>query len=116
MVLASGQKCLSALLGKHFLVLFTRSILNSPITSFLLVSSAASYSCATPEVDLPASIVIAWCLWGIFAHQTSSGFVHWSALAFAIISLLWVIDGVNSFVILSNNPISLPADSDEPPV
>jgi len=76
------------------------------------VSSAASYSRATPEGDLPASIVIAWCLWGIFAHQTSSDFVRWSALAFAVIALLWVIDGVNSFVGLSRNPISLPTTTE----
>ncbi|KAF6760078.1 hypothetical protein DFP72DRAFT_1031557 [Ephemerocybe angulata] len=45
------------------------------------------------EGDLPASIAIAWSLWAIFVHQKSSAFVHWSALAFAILALVWVLKG-----------------------
>jgi len=42
---------------------------------------------------LPAAIAIDWALWAIFVHQKSSGFVHWSALVFAIFALLWVVKG-----------------------
>ena len=66
------------------------------ITSFLrffLEGTAATYSFSTPEGDLPGSIAIAWALWAIFDHQTSNPFVHWSALAFAILALLWVVKG-----------------------
>jgi hypothetical protein len=61
---------------------------------FFLEATAASYAFSTPEGDLPASVAIAWSLWAIFAHQTGSGFVHWSALAFAILTLIWVAKGV----------------------
>lgn len=61
--------------------------------SFFLEGTAATYAFSTPEGDLPASIAIAWSLWAIFAHQTSSGFVHWSSLAFAILALVWVLKG-----------------------
>jgi len=63
------------------------------IALFFLEATAAAYAFSSPEGDLPASIVIAWSLWAIFAHQTSDAFVHWTALAFAIITLLWVIKG-----------------------
>jgi hypothetical protein len=62
------------------------------IFSFFLEGTAATYSFATPEGDLPASIAIAWSLWAIFDHQKTS-FIHWSALVFAILSLIWVIKG-----------------------
>jgi hypothetical protein len=57
---------------------------------FFLESTAATYAFSSPEGDLPASFAIAWSLWAIFAHQKSSVFVHWSAFAFALLSLLWV--------------------------
>jgi len=60
---------------------------------FFLEGTAATYAFSTPEGDLPASIAIAFSLFAIFAEQTSSGFVHWSALVFAILALLWVIKG-----------------------
>ncbi|KAG6866644.1 hypothetical protein C0991_000754 [Blastosporella zonata] len=60
---------------------------------FFLEGTAATYAFSTPEGDLPASIAIAWSLWAIFAHQTSSPFVHWSALAFSILALIWVAKG-----------------------
>jgi len=59
---------------------------------FFLEGTAATYSFATPEGDLPASIAIAWSLWAIFDHQKTS-FIHWSALVFAILALIWVIKG-----------------------
>lgn len=60
---------------------------------FFLEATAATYAFSSPEGDLPASIAIAWSIWAIYAHQTSSGFVHWTALAFAILTLVWVIKG-----------------------
>jgi hypothetical protein len=60
---------------------------------FFLEATAATYAFSSPEGDLPASIAIAWSLWAIFAHQRSSGFVHWSALVFAILALVWVVKG-----------------------
>lgn len=62
---------------------------------FFLEGTAATYAFSTPEGDLPASIAITWSLWAIFAHQNvhRSGFIHWSALAFAILSLFWVAKG-----------------------
>lgn len=55
---------------------------------FFLESTAATYAFASPEGDLPASVAIAWFLWAVFAHQTHDAFVHWSALAFAILALI----------------------------
>jgi len=64
------------------------------IALFFLEATAAAYAFSSPEGDLPGSIAIAWALWAIFAHQTSDAFVHWASLAFAIITLFWVIKGV----------------------
>src|SRR6266550_3223588 len=57
---------------------------------FFLEGTAATYAFSS---DLPASISIAWSLWAIFSHQTTSVFVHWSALAFSILALAWVVKG-----------------------
>ncbi|KAI0041746.1 hypothetical protein FA95DRAFT_1565054 [Auriscalpium vulgare] len=57
---------------------------------FFLEATAAAYAFSSPEGDLPASIAIAWSLWAIFAHQHNA-FVHWSALAFSILALIWVV-------------------------
>jgi len=61
------------------------------LSLFFLEAVAASYAFSSAEGDLPGAIAIAWSLWAIFDHQRSSPFVHWSALAFAILSLIWVI-------------------------
>ncbi|KAI8975850.1 hypothetical protein BD414DRAFT_524686 [Trametes punicea] len=58
---------------------------------FFLEATAATYAFSSTEGDLPASIAIAWSLWAIFAHQRHPAFIHWSALAFAILSLVWVV-------------------------
>ncbi|KAJ3571002.1 hypothetical protein NP233_g4040 [Leucocoprinus birnbaumii] len=60
---------------------------------FFLEGTAATYAFSTPEGDLPASIAIAWSLWAIFAQQRHPAFIHWSALAFAILALVWVLKG-----------------------
>lgn len=73
--------------------------MNIHIHSFFLEGTAATYAFSTPEGDLPASVAIAWSLWAIFAHQTGSGFVHWSALAFAVLALVWVVKGAFGLVL-----------------
>jgi len=60
---------------------------------FFLEATAAGYAFSTKEGDLPASIAIAWALFAIFAQQTSNAFIHWSALGFAVLAVLWVIKG-----------------------
>jgi hypothetical protein len=57
---------------------------------FFLEGTAAAYSFSTAEGDLPGSIAIAWSLFAIFAFQHNP-FIHWSALAFAILALVWVV-------------------------
>jgi hypothetical protein len=72
-----------------------------------LKSTAAAYSLSTPKGDLPGSIAITWVLFAIFAHQTVP-FIHWSALAFAILSLIWV--GKAIFGLYKTGRISLPGE------
>jgi len=55
-----------------------------------LEATAATYAFSSPEGDVAASIAITWSLFAVFSHQHSSKFIHWSALAFAILSLFWV--------------------------
>ncbi|KAI0055769.1 hypothetical protein BV25DRAFT_1921566 [Artomyces pyxidatus] len=57
---------------------------------FFLEGTAAAYAFSSPEGDLPAAIAITWSLFAIFTHQ-HNGFIHWSTLVFAILSLIWVI-------------------------
>lgn len=59
--------------------------------SFFLEATAATYAFSSAEGDLPASIAISWSLWAIFARQQHPKFIHFSALAFAILSLVWVV-------------------------
>jgi hypothetical protein len=60
---------------------------------FFLEGTAAAYAFTSTEGDLPASIAVMWSLFGIFAHQ-GDPFVHWSSLAFAILSAFCVVKGV----------------------
>jgi len=57
---------------------------------FFLEGTAATYALSTTEGDLPGSFAITWSLFAIFAYQTEP-FIHWSALAFAVLSLIWVV-------------------------
>jgi len=59
---------------------------------FFFEGTAAAYAFSTPEGDLPAAIAITWSLFAIFDHQHNP-FIHWSALAFALLSLIWVVKG-----------------------
>jgi len=56
---------------------------------FFLEGTAAAYAFSAPGGDLPASLAITWSLFAIFAEQRTE-FIHWSALAFAILSVLAV--------------------------
>jgi hypothetical protein len=59
---------------------------------FFFEATAAAYAFSTPEGDLPAAIAITWSLFAIFDRQHTP-FIHWSALAFALLSLIWVLKG-----------------------
>ena len=58
---------------------------------FFLEATAATYAFSAPEGDLAGSIAITWALFAIFTRQRSSAFIHWSALAFACLSLFWIV-------------------------
>jgi len=64
---------------------------------FFFEATAAAYAFSTPEGDLPAAIAITWSLFAIFEHQRTP-FIHWSALGFALLSLVWVSKGVFGLV------------------
>jgi len=81
---------------------------------FFLEATAATYAFSSPEGDLPASIAIAWSLWAIFAHQTRSSFIHWSALAFSILALVWVVKGAVG--LYRRNGIALEDDLERAPL
>lgn len=59
-----------------------------------LEATAAAYAFQSEEGDLGGAIAITWSLFAIFEHQRSSRFVHWAALAFAIISLFSVLKSI----------------------
>ncbi|KAG8217240.1 hypothetical protein J3R82DRAFT_5329 [Butyriboletus roseoflavus] len=60
---------------------------------FFLEGTAAAYAFTSVEGDLPASIAIMWSLFGVFAEQKDP-FVHWSSLAFAVLSAFCVVKGI----------------------
>jgi len=72
---------------------FSCVVIDLLFSRFFLEGTAATYAFSTPEGDLPASIAIAWSLWAIFSEQRHPAFVHWSALTFAILALIWVLKG-----------------------
>lgn len=80
-----------------FTTLFLQSHLLLLPHRFFFEATAAAYAFSTPEGDLPAAIAITWSLFAIFEHQQDP-FIHWSALAFALLSLVWVIKGAIGLV------------------
>ncbi|CAE6500713.1 unnamed protein product [Rhizoctonia solani] len=56
-----------------------------------LEATAAAYAFQSEEGDVGGAIAITWALFAIFEHQRSSAFVHWAALAFAVISLFSIL-------------------------
>ncbi|GAC92988.1 hypothetical protein PHSY_000548 [Pseudozyma hubeiensis SY62] len=65
------------------------------LSLLFLESTAAGYVWYS-EGDVAGALVISLSLLAIFQHQTSSKFIHWSALAFFIISLIAVLRAVLS--------------------
>jgi hypothetical protein len=80
--------------------------------SFFLEGTAATYSFSSPEGDLPGSIAMAWYLWAVFAHQTSDAFIHWSALGFAILALIWVLK--STWSLTTRGRVALPDEERAP--
>jgi hypothetical protein len=64
------------------------------LSLLFLWGTSAAYAFSNPEGDLAGSLAIAWSLWGIWDHQRSNGFIHISALVFAILSLAWIIKAI----------------------
>lgn len=83
---------------------------------FFLEGTAATYAFSTSEGDLPASIAIAWSLFAIYAHQTSSKFIHWSALAFAILALVWVVKGAYGLCMRARSGVIRLEDEERAPL
>jgi hypothetical protein len=107
-----GLRLLSSVSPSPFQMLGQR--LKPPLSVFL-EATAATYAFSTPEGDLPASIAIAWSLWAIYAHQTASGFVHWSSLVFSILTLVWVFKGAYGLVVKGRGRIVL-SDEERAPL
>jgi hypothetical protein len=80
------------------------------VSLLTLESISAAYSLTTTKGDLPGSIAITWSLFAIFVHQTKP-FIHWSALAFAVLSSLFVVKAL--FGLFRTGAIRLPATDEE---
>jgi len=63
-----------------------------------LEATSAAYAFSSPEGDLAASIAIAWGLFAIYAHQHNA-FIHWSALAFSLLSLFWILKSLYGYFV-----------------
>ncbi|WWC65292.1 uncharacterized protein I303_107909 [Kwoniella dejecticola CBS 10117] len=63
-----------------------------------LETTAAAYAFASKEGDAAGAAAITWALFAIFIHQTSSKFIHWSAFAFFLLSLLAIIKSLISTI------------------
>ena len=83
--------------------------------SFFLEGTAAAYAFTSTEGDLPASIAVMWSLFGIFAHQ-GDPFVHWSSLAFAILSAFCVVKGICGLYRRFTGGVVLLADEERAPL
>ncbi|EJD43222.1 hypothetical protein AURDEDRAFT_89079 [Auricularia subglabra TFB-10046 SS5] len=69
-----------------------------------LESTSAAYAFGSSEGDVAGSVAITWALFAIYEHQRTSGFIHWSAFAFAILSLLWVLKSTFSTYLVRRAP------------
>ena len=58
---------------------------------FFLEATSAAYAFSSAQGDIVGSSAISWSLFAIYDHQRSNKFIHWSAFAFAIISLFWIV-------------------------
>jgi len=86
------------------------------LSFFFLEGAAAAYAFSTAEGDLPAAVAIDWYLWAVFTEQRTSGFVHWSALAFAILGLFWVIKGAYGLSVKSRGGRVMLSDEERDPL
>ncbi|EPT04974.1 hypothetical protein FOMPIDRAFT_1021710 [Fomitopsis schrenkii] len=81
-----------------------------------LEATAAAYAFSSAEGDLPASIAIAWSMWAIFVHQHYP-FIHWTALAFSVIALFWVLKAVvGTFIKLRRGGHGISLDEERAPL
>jgi hypothetical protein len=83
---------------------------------FFLESTSVAYALSSEEGDLAGAVAIAWSLWAIFAQQTSSKFIHWSAFAFALLSLLSVARAVYTQVRTRSGVQTLLHDEERAPL
>ncbi|KAH7101391.1 hypothetical protein BKA62DRAFT_770665 [Auriculariales sp. MPI-PUGE-AT-0066] len=60
------------------------------ISLLFLESTSAGYAFGNKDGDIAGSAAITWTLFAIYDHQHRSDFIHWSALVFAVLSLVWV--------------------------
>jgi hypothetical protein len=58
---------------------------------FFLEATSTAYAYSSPEGDIAGSVAITWSMFAIFTQQTSSHFIHWTALVFSIISVLAIL-------------------------
>lgn len=83
------------------------------LSLLFLESTAAGYVWYS-EGDVAGAAVISLSLLAIFQHQTSSKFIHWSALAFFIISLVAVLRAV--IAIFTNRNTTAISDEERAPL
>lgn len=84
--------------------------------SFFLEATSATYAFSSPEGDLAGSLAITWSLFAIFEHQRSSAFIHWSALAFALISLFWDVKSLYGYFQARRSGGSVLHDEERAPI
>ncbi|KZS88663.1 hypothetical protein SISNIDRAFT_497831 [Sistotremastrum niveocremeum HHB9708] len=82
---------------------------------FFLESTSVAYAFSSAEGDIAASIAIAWSLFAIFEHQRST-FIHWSALAFAILSLFSIVKSLYGYFVLKRRSGGILHDEERAPL
>ncbi|KAF8585774.1 hypothetical protein K439DRAFT_1409679 [Ramaria rubella] len=80
-----------------------------------LEATSAAYAFSSPEGDLAASIAIAWGLFAIFARQHNP-FIHWSALAFSLLSLFWILKSLYGYTVAWRSSGSVLHDEERAPL
>lgn len=69
------------------------------------------------EGDVGGAAVITWALWAIFSHQRSSAFIHWSALAFAVLASLNVVKAfITTWRASGGSPLAILHDEERAPL
>jgi len=80
-----------------------------------LETTSAAYAFSSPEGDLAGSIAITWALFAIFDHQLDS-FIHWSALAFSLLSLFWILKSFWGFFVGRRSRLTILNDEERAPL